>query len=259
MSLCTRHGSHADTPARPARCAVLVFAESAALFSAGRGWGPAGNSAADALMAHAIGIARRSAVGDVHVFTRGHSSAHTFSPLAPGLRFHRQQGDTFGRRLEAAVDAVHQMGYERVVIVGTDVPGLRAAHVRQAARLLESSPMALGADQRGGCYTMALHLSHAHVLRDIVWGEDTDFAELLTRRPDAAVLPQRLIDIDSTADLRCVLADTAYRLPGRLRAILQSFLTTARPTDCRAALPITIRAALRLVRQMWQLPPPLAA
>lgn len=264
MNQQARHGGSIVTTTRPSRCAVLVFAESAALSSFSRGWGSQGITAAGAMVNHAIAIARRSNTGDVHVFTRSQFPNKLADVPSPGLRWHRQQGNTFGRRLEAAVESIRQLGYDRVVIVGTDVPGLRAAHVRQAARLLDSSPMALGADQRGGCYTIALHLTHAAVLSDVTWGQDTDFAELLSRQPAAAVLPQRLRDIDCTADLHLELAQPASRLPQRLLAALRSALQTSfavpqlLTASWHASL-ISAKPALFVARRMWQLPPPVAA
>jgi glycosyltransferase A (GT-A) superfamily protein (DUF2064 family) len=237
---------------------VLVFAESAALFSAGRGWGASGTPAASALISHAIRIAQRSAVGDVHVFTRGPAATDISTRSAAGLHWHPQQGTTFGRRLENAVRSVQQMGYDRVVIIGTDVPALRASHLRQAATLLNTSTLAIGADHRGGCYAMALHLSHAQIIQDISWGQDTDFAQLLSRRPDAALLPQNLRDIDSTADLRHAIADTTHPLSHRLLAALSALLVVP-PTASPRTLTYSIRSALHLTRRSWQLPPPIAA
>lgn len=182
------------------RAAVLVFCRAPELEARRHGWGHTGIDARRALYAQTVRQASRVAGVDVLVFHRGEvdrlDGVHTFA---------EQRGATFGERLEDAVARARRMGYTRVVVVGTDVPHLRPAHLRQAFELLDAgSRLVLGADASGGCYLIGLHTDHAaEVLSGVTWQRGSDLDELRSAAgPDGvAVLPEILRDLDSADDV----------------------------------------------------------
>ncbi|MDR3762820.1 MAG: DUF2064 domain-containing protein [Acidobacteriota bacterium] len=184
---------------------------------------------------------------------------HVVTPFAPpaseilGCQVHIQDasGQSFGARLQRAVDAVLAQGYEQLVIVGSDCPSLGAADVNQAFALLDQKQVVLGPDHRGGCYLIGVHAASAPDFRTIRWHQNSDFHQLLARfgRQSAACLAEK-IDLDTLEDLR-LLASSLQ--PGwQLAAAL---LATLAERGCFAAS--RCRSALgRHLTLSWQLPPP---
>ena len=117
-----------------------------------------------------------------------------------------QRGDTYGERLANACADALALGYERLVVVGGDCPGLRARHLREAAAALATGRAVVGRDLRGGVYLFGVDVARfrvsalaglpyrsavlAKALTDVLGG-DTDVAEL-----------ERLGDVHSLGDLR---------------------------------------------------------
>ena len=67
-----------------------------------------------------------------------------------------QRGETYGERLGNACQEAFAKGYEHLVVIGGDCPGLRAKHLTEAARQLQSGRGVVGRDLRGGVYLIGL-------------------------------------------------------------------------------------------------------
>ena len=126
--------------------------------------------------------------------------------------------DAFGRRFSE--------GYERVVVIGSDCPGLRPRHLDAALAGLAERPAALGPTADGGYWSIGLcrpapglfermPWSTAHVLEDTrrrLRALGIDWLELETLR-----------DLDTAADLEWALeAASSEDLGRRLRHALES-------------------------------------
>lgn len=121
------------------------------------------------------------------------------------LAFSPQRGPDLGARMEHAFRQAFRQGCTRVVIVGTDCPGLNAAILTQAFRALQRRPAVLGPALDGGYYLIGLSRTIPELFRGIPWGTRRVYAKTarILRSLDLpfAVLP-RLADVDRPADLR---------------------------------------------------------
>lgn len=68
----------------------------------------------------------------------------------------QQEGDTFGERLANATEAVFAQGYSRIIIIGSDSPGLDASLLQRAHQRLQSQSVVFGPAQDGGLYLIGL-------------------------------------------------------------------------------------------------------
>ncbi len=144
---------------------------------------------------------------DVHLFTSG-----KFAVRRPGFHSHPQRGGTFAERLEAAIEEIAHLGYEEIVLVGSDCPALTAGDIATAFAELATKRIVLGPDHRGGCYLIALRASDRDLLRGIRWNRDRDRAQLSSRvRAQAVSLLSVKQDVDSWADVR-LLARSGHQL-----------------------------------------------
>src|ERR1044071_3386670 len=124
------------------RRAVLIFAEATPVELARRAFP---NAARPLLKLPAFGTEFSRGI-DVHLFTSGRGSI----PSTP--RVHRQTGPDFGARLENAIARIDELGYDEVVVIGSDCPTLRPIDIEHAFGKLGSRKLVLGPDHRGGCY-----------------------------------------------------------------------------------------------------------
>lgn len=124
--------------------------------------------------------------------------------LGAGPEYLPQRGATLGARMERAFHQAFTDGFERVVIVGSDLPGLTARHLQEALALLDAHPAVIGPARDGGYWLLGLRRPAPELFRDVPWSTATVFPETMRRlralglRP--ALLPE-LADVDEPADL----------------------------------------------------------
>lgn len=89
----------------------------------------------------------------------------------------QQEGNTFGERLTHAIQQVFDQGFERVITIGNDSPGLTAEHILQAANQLNHHELVLGPAKDGGTYLIGLHKGafDQKTLSLLDWSGETSF------------------------------------------------------------------------------------
>lgn len=90
------------------------------------------------------------------------------------------------------------------VVLGADIPGLTAGHLRDAARALEEVPVVIGPASDGGYYLLGFTSEIPELWRDMPWGTERVLKETEARL-QALNLPYRLLeqldDCDRPEDL----------------------------------------------------------
>lgn len=67
-----------------------------------------------------------------------------------------QLGDSFGDKLAHAIQSVLDKGFDKVIVVGNDSPGLRLRHMQQAYLEVQDKSVVLGPDFKGGTYLIGI-------------------------------------------------------------------------------------------------------
>ncbi len=143
--------------------------------------------------------------------------------LGPEQRFLAQRGEGLGQRMANAFRDAFALGYERVVLTGSDIPGLTPAVIRKGLDALTSGRSALGPAEDGGYYLAGFHVNGfvPSVFDEAEWGGSGVFARALERLGgagmDVAVL-DRLADLDTVEDLRAMLDSPTCPLAGHALA-----------------------------------------
>lgn len=119
-----------------------------------------------------------------------------------GLPVIAQQGGDIGVRMVAAMAA---MPPGRVVLVGSDIPGLTRRHIGAAFRALRQHDVVFGPAQDGGFWLVGL-AAGARALplfADVRWSSARTLADAVAGLPPGTrvALLERLSDIDDGADL----------------------------------------------------------
>lgn len=71
----------------------------------------------------------------------------------------QQAGRTFGERLANAFQDAFEMGYQRVICIGSDCPTLSAGDLRIASESLQQQDIVIGPAADGGTYLIGMHIS----------------------------------------------------------------------------------------------------
>lgn len=235
-----------------ARRAVVVFARPPALEAKLRGLGHLTR-----LFVHLQSQTVRAALGcsRTEVIVAGSLGP---SALSSRVRRIRQRGATFGERLAAAITDVRALGYDHVVVVGTDTPGLATADLTRAFHALETGgTVVLGPAHDGGCYLIGLAGPPPADLARLPWRSSHLLAACAQVPARVVVLARRLDDVDGPRRVRRICRQAAH-LPREQGAILRR-LACPRPASAQEPLvspPRQRRALLRVVSRRG--PPPAA-
>lgn len=144
-----------------------------------------------------------------------HDTAVWFTPTQarPSIRdwlgdlaiaeYRAQPAGNLGVRLIAAFQHHFRAGARRVVLIGSDCPGIDAPLVSRAFTSLEEQEIVLGPAQDGGYYLIGLQRPEPRLFRGIAWSTDAVLTQTLARAGRLglrwSVLPV-LRDVDTTAD-----------------------------------------------------------
>ncbi len=121
--------------------------------------------------------------------------------LGPGFVCREQEGGHLGARMAAALERALAQGAPRVVLVGSDLPGLDGAILEEAFRALEKAPLVLGPSHDGGYYLVGLGRPAPGLLAEPSW---QSLAALIARAGELNLpftLLQPLRDLDTPDDL----------------------------------------------------------
>ncbi|MBL7748808.1 MAG: TIGR04282 family arsenosugar biosynthesis glycosyltransferase [Chitinophagaceae bacterium] len=115
-----------------------------------------------------------------------------------------QQGDTLGDRMEHAFSKLFQAGYAKVIIIGSDCPGLTTSAIEEAYQKLDTCEVVIGPAEDGGYYLLGLTKPFSQLFRSKAWSTGTVFSDTVKDLVHSGIsycLLPKLVDIDSRKDL----------------------------------------------------------
>lgn len=119
-------------------------------------------------------------------------------------KFIEQRGDGLGQKMENAISDVLQMGYGKVVLTGSDIPGLEADTIDTAFAMLGSSDVVIGPTEDGGYYLIGMSRMHHEAFSAKVYGVSTVLEETVGSIREKGLkveLVDEYSDIDTKEDL----------------------------------------------------------
>lgn len=130
-----------------------------------------------------------------------------------------QRGTDLGERMGNAFRYAFSCGFERTVLIGSDIPDLPSEVIDEAFSALEEYDAVIGPAADGGYYLIGFRKSSflPEIFRDIVWSADSVYETTVRIFEEARVLPHILPewkDVDTLDDLRSLYTrnrETAFR------------------------------------------------
>jgi uncharacterized protein len=144
---------------------------------------------------------------DVFIFFTPDEAEQEMASLAGGAmsRVPQCAGDLGARMLGALQYLLDDRQYEAALLVGSDIPLLTAAHLREAADTLQASGgLVLGPADDGGYYLIGMTQPHAALFDGIAWGSESVLTDTLRdaeRMGVEARLVRSAYDVDTVDDL----------------------------------------------------------
>jgi rSAM/selenodomain-associated transferase 2/rSAM/selenodomain-associated transferase 1 len=118
--------------------------------------------------------------------------------LGTSVSYRPQGSGDLGARMRRAFAEAFQQGFSRVVIMGTDCPGVTGVIARTGFDLLSQFDLVLGAAEDGGYYLIGLRQEMEQLFHDMPWGT----SEVRARTVEAAnQLGLRVVSLDLLADV----------------------------------------------------------
>ncbi|MGE9271042.1 MAG: TIGR04282 family arsenosugar biosynthesis glycosyltransferase [Verrucomicrobiales bacterium] len=153
----------------------------------------------DQLARHAVAEARGWG-GELQIRVTGGEPEQWDRWLGPAVWLDQGGGD-LGERLARAVDAAFGDGCEKLVLMGTDCPGLDRRVLARSFEVLAEKDVVFGPAEDGGYYLVGLNRRIEGLFDGVDWGTDRVLAQSLAKAPDAGLLA-RLSDVDVEDDLK---------------------------------------------------------
>ena len=142
---------------------------------------------------------------DLFVAYTGDPDWESLKPIFPNARFFPQEGSGLGEKMNHALNTVLALGYEKVVLTGSDLPLMTAAHLRSGFKGLEKADVTLGPTADGGYYLVGAKECSPFLFDNQTYGygsvfENTAAAATAVGKTVAEALP--CDDVDTPEDLQ---------------------------------------------------------
>ena len=137
------------------------------------------------------------------------AGAEVSSWLAGQYRIMPQHGGDLGERMENAFIRCFSEGFERAILIGSDLPDLTPAVLREAMASLAENDVVIGPASDGGYYLIGFH-KHTlmpRVFHGMSWSTETVFQETMAILQNSALSidqAPKWNDVDTVEDLRAL-------------------------------------------------------
>ena len=146
-----------------------------------------------------------------------------------GVTLWDQTGEDLGTRMNQAFHSAFTLGYETVLLVGSDLPTIEAETFHQALQALEKHDLVLGPTVDGGYYLIGLHKPVAALFADVPWSTD-QVLPLTQQKAQGGGLSLHLLsqqrDLDTVNDLQVYMNQSQGKGPKGLSTRTAQVLKT---------------------------------
>ena len=152
----------------------------------------------------------------VHINVQGRDSLRTWFPKGrelqarfatpAGVSFFRkkqQQGNDLGDKMQHAFIDVFNMGYQRAIIIGSDMYDLNTQELEDAFLKLEDNNFVIGPGQDGGYYLLGMKHLKPQLFKNKKWGTHRVLSDTLQdlELENLAILAEKN-DVDYYEDIK---------------------------------------------------------
>lgn len=135
---------------------------------------------------------------------------HLIEDMLPDyIKAFPQEGEDLGERMANAIEHVLNEGYEKAVLIGSDIPTIEPEDIKEAFKLLDDNHIALGPTHDGGYYLVGMKRLYKDVFDgNLKWGKKSVFEGTLHIANNlglrVGLVPKRM-DIDTAEDISILM------------------------------------------------------
>ena len=116
-----------------------------------------------------------------------------------------QTGNNLGEKMNNAFSELFGIGYEKVMIVGSDIFELQQNDIEAAYESLNTNQLVIGPAKDGGYYLLGMKKLHPQLFQNKKWGTSTVLEETLNDlEEEKYVLLEERNDVDFFSDIKDV-------------------------------------------------------
>ncbi len=135
--------------------------------------------------------------------------------LGEKLKFQPQRGCDLGTKMKNAFTDGFKRDFSRILLIGSDIPGVTPVLLKRAFKNLEKNDAVLGPAEDGGYYLIGFNKNKflPEVFESIPWSTSAvlkDTLRVLMKRDYKVRLAPKLTDIDRAEDI----VKAGYKIPG---------------------------------------------
>lgn len=167
-----------------------------------------------------VGLTERitsSLAMDKHIYFTRELSASQW----PNDKKFIQSGQDLGERMINAFDNSFSLGYEKVILIGSDLPDLNQEHIEKAVTSLDNNDVVFGKAEDGGYYLIGMSKLIPEIFKGKPWSQPNLLRVTLTELKDLNYnyeTLETLNDIDTFEDL---IKSEFYKSNQRLQEKIQ--------------------------------------
>ena len=114
-----------------------------------------------------------------------------------------QNGEDLGERMKNAFNLLFKKGYQKIVIVGSDIYELDSQDIDDSFIALKKSPFVIGPAKDGGYYLLGMTQLNNKIFENKNWGMKTVFNDtIIDLKENAVALLSKKNDIDIYDDIK---------------------------------------------------------
>lgn len=115
---------------------------------------------------------------------------------------HQQEGEDLGIRMRNAFQNSFNTGYEKVLIIGSDLYDLTPNHINEAFNKLDNNDVVIGPAEDGDYYLLGMKKLQPHIFHNKAWGTSSVRKDTLNDLQKVNVhLLEELNDVDVIEDI----------------------------------------------------------
>jgi rSAM/selenodomain-associated transferase 1 len=140
---------------------------------------------------------------DLYLSFIGHQYKEQYKNLFPEAILYVQRGMNLGENMYCSFEDLLD-DYDKVVIIGCDVPNLSSDAIVKAFNALDSYDVVIGPAEDGGYYLIGMKQPH-DIFENLSWGSEKlldEQIEALKRKRLTYVLIDRMADVDTVEELK---------------------------------------------------------
>ncbi|NJC26712.1 TIGR04282 family arsenosugar biosynthesis glycosyltransferase [Neolewinella antarctica] len=114
-----------------------------------------------------------------------------------------QRGDDLGARMENAFGEAFERGHDRIIIIGTDCPGMTTQYLADSFRALATCDLVVGPALDGGYTLLGMTKPNPELFREMTWSTERVLPETLKRAAELSLQVNEqapLSDVDHLED-----------------------------------------------------------